>query len=417
MTIFTADYEYDLLFRTWRIQDAEGNFLTTERMRKLASQGSDSDSKIFTYQVPDSSTSLTIDFFSPSSDINFNFRISNLNPDDKTSAITAIENDFPTRLSEQLPKVINHVSDRGDDWFERFNLNENDRDGARYFIETKGKDLKQYGVDCRLVEDTDGTSLEFRLIRAEWDGSADKKQFLASETAKEMLGILDEAGLILSDRMLTSLMEIEGGHFDNRYGNGYADMHRQLGYLFHPKHMQNRVTEIFANFDPQKAQKILDILETRNVRSSSRLWLLTAVSMLGMGKKNEAAPKFGYYESGLSMKGDGACEDGEFYAVTPWEQKHQDDSFFYFYQRPTHHDTLDNFHMSINTAEIEVDGVRLPPGFFCRVSKDRKHVEPVRLSMYGMPIEDARDAFGEQFDKVIKEAGENFIQGRDLIFE
>jgi hypothetical protein len=76
---------------------------------------------------------------------------------------------------------------------------------------------------------------------------------------------------------------------------------------------------------------------------------------------------------------------------------------------------MDGFHMAMTRKEIMVNGVILPRGYFCRVSDEEvPRVEPVRLSMFGVPENEVAEVFGYQYDKAVKE-GVDFKKGREII--
>lgn len=407
----TSDYEYNLIFRSLGIDCKVAD------LRLWSENDKGAEERKYNLVSSDDETCLEIDFFSSKSNVNFSCWIDGLSEDKKKGVIVAFENTFDGRLSRQILEDIDNDIVNND--YERVvDVSAVNDEDVNYFIERHGLLMRKIGLNWDREKTEKGSFLKFKVVEEVLDGSFDKRQFLMTDVAKEMLDTLDSAGLSLSTRMLGCVMEDRRMGHEKRYGNGYADMFRQLGYLFDSKHDDDKAEEIFDNFDRDRQFKLTRILRdtSREMSKSCRMWLTMASELIDSGDKDiNRVVGYEYYKSGLGLKGNGACEDGEFYTVTDNEWTTGDENFWYFYNRGGDYKVTNDFHMAMTRKEIEVNGVILPRGYFCRVSDEEvPRVEPIRLSMFGVPEGEVAEVFGYQYDKAV-DNGVNFKKGREII--
>ena len=263
-------------------------------------------------------------------------------------------------------------------------------------------------VFMRIEQDKSNGNLSVSLV-LDLDGMRgkhDERQFIKSKTAKDVWEFLGKYGIELNGIFMNAVTEgsMGRGHFSSRYGNGYTEMTSKLSDYIGGERGKRQVRHLFDVYDPQQLKALVDS-DKSGLNEPSRL-IIDMLCDLISPKKDMDIKEFVRWESNLSKRGDGACEDGEYYLIEERKEgeTEEDDDFLYYYQHGGRDDeTRNGFYVAMTKNSILVDGVELPKGFFVRVSK-RGEVQPIRASMFCFDPDDSKDAFGVQYDKAEKES-------------
>ena len=218
-------------------------------------------------------------------------------------------------------------------------------------------------------------------------GGAEADWFAVSDTAGEILGAFDLAGLKISDEMLNYISEgaLGNGNFSDRYGNGYADLTRLLSYGIRSKNRDEIVKKLFSDFNELASEKLK--MSSQKLNGPAKL-VIEMINDLVDPERGNKKSDFAYKKSDRTMR-DGSCKDVEvYYEMALEERKYTVDNDF-FYQKTSSVPT------AITRREMVVDGVRIPKGFLCRVNY--LGVEPLRPTMFSFNKDEVIDAYGKQY--------------------
>lgn len=395
------DFELNFVFMALGIVGQDQTLVTTDKIREWS--GTD-ERQLNCY---DKEGRINLRIFLPKSGNNFRCLLLGLT-DENRRQVEEKFNEFEghlflKRLGQQLEKQDGGMVALPED---EFSLN---------YIEERLKEMGLVngwrGFKTEKVVLEDGKeAVELKIDKNEAEGSNDGRSFLKSQTAGEILGILDYFGLELTNRLVTAFSEGEiiKGYFSQRNGNGFAELSRLTGALVG----RQREELLFGeNFEREKIEELKQYALKMEDGPVKQILLL----MVGVVLRDDGSG-FEYYATNLSLYGDGACKDSEVYLVEESKvgQVKDDENFVYFYggrHGTGEYDLYAGMGMAMTRREMVVNGVLIPAGFFCRVSADRTKVEPIRISMFAFSEEQSRDAFGKQFDDFMKNGG-NFGRGR-----
>lgn len=416
------DFEINQIFKAWGIVDEENKPVDAQNLRKMV-EGKKGEERKFVLNDQNKDIELKIDFFSEVSDINFDCRIRGIN--DKSR----------NRLTDHVQglgaiKTLNTLAEKleNPDGEIEMELNEEQKLylNKRLGIKDDNKTMwPGFNIDIQKKEEK--LKIKWNLNEGLIDGSLDERQFLKSQAAKDLLKVMDMCDLTPSRYMISAITEggCGGRGYNPRYGSGFSELSRVVTSFFGEVD-EGRLFDIKEDEDDigvseevvEKVKNLKEVINTFEIDGGAKLILDQITEMVLKDKKEEGG--FEYYVSKLGLHSYGACEDSEFYLVSETNEykTQEDDNFVYFYGGGRisggDYDVFGRYMLAMARRGILVNGVELPSGFFCRVSEDRKKVEPVRASMFCFEEDEASKIFGKQYDK-FKFNGGDFNAGKDLI--
>ena len=202
--------------------------------------------------------------------------------------------------------------------------------------------------------------------------------------------MFEKLGLEPSDEMLNDFSEgsLGYGHYDDRYGNGYADLSRLVTYYL--RNGKEVVTLFSKDSKPVESGALQR--ESQAVSGPAKLIIDAIAFMAGKGPVGQDFSKASF--SGSSIK-EGACKDSEVYFSSALNlgKAFLEDNFV----RKSGYgaDT------SLSTVPIQAAGFEFPKGYLFRVGK-KGEIEPLRATMYCFNNEEAKDAFGWQYEECLQ---------------
>jgi len=233
-----------------------------------------------------------------------------------------------------------------------------------------------------------------------------RKTFLWSQTGEEIaLGLGQKH---LSPRLENSLSE--GGiamerrdKFSNRYGNGYADITRLLSTCI-GRDLATVKLQLWDDEDHRISNDNTKHWRTLSQESTSapvREFFRLLYAVCTVHNTEFESPEMTNDIPQFNMKQivsyrDGSCKDAEtYYCGASPENFNRSSSLF-----------LEKVGRGVNTAlvlsPISVGGVLLQPGHLVKLSKDAdgaiSAIQPLRPTMFMFSEEEARDAFGSQYE-------------------
>lgn len=251
---------------------------------------------------------------------------------------------------------------------------------------------QESGLEVRLLADT--TELRGRNL---------PNRFLESRTAKELLGVFEKLGLEPAGEMLNDFSEgsLGYGHYESRYGNGYADLSRLVTYILREG---LGIDRLFALPNPDFTAE--DLLGDSKKLSGPSQTILKIIAGI-MGRDSQGGSPL-IPNSGRSIR-DGSCKDSEVYFSGAMESGRSFLRDSFICKSGYGADT------KMNIVPIVAGGVEFPPGYLFRVT-EQGGLEPLRATMYCFTSQEARDAFGWQYeeclnnDPFLAQAIDNFPQ-------
>jgi hypothetical protein len=350
---------------------------------------------------------VSIDFFSERSDINFGIWVRNLGESDRQKVVNKFEGLEMIGVKREL---INSLDEPDNKWIPM----PTNREENKYLLKTLERYTSERWRGLRLEKDETENMVKWVKDEEVFEGLDDDKQFLKTKTARDILWALDVCNLAPGRHFVSAISEGGCGNdraFNSRYGNGFAELTRLIS-TYVGKDTGDWIFED-GSFEIAK----IDILrKTKNAGEMDEgagmvLDLLSQVIL----KDSDGENSFDYYRSGLGLHGSGACEDSEYYLISEKDEGKidVDNNFVYFYGHDRlskgDYDVFGEYMMAMSKKEMVVNGVKIPPGFLCRVSEDKTRVEPLRASMFCFEEKEARRIFGSQYDKFENELGETRV--------
>jgi len=418
---FKHNYILNLIFEVGGYKTENGKGLTVEDIRVDAKQSSEESPKL--HYFAENGLELSCDFFSGGKNINFDTWIRGINDEVRKKMLDRVENvpanKWISKLIEKSKEKKDQIiSDGGLAVISDESLKDIKIDNDLFFFikelnlpfEVNIEDLKNIKEDIFLeighkrelfikveknTNNPDGNSINLSLLvdTEKMSGGSEADWFAVSDTAGEILGAFDLAGLKISDEMLNYISEgaLGRGGFSERYGNGYADLNRLLSYGIRPKDRDEIAQKLFSYFDESALEKLKNSSE--KLAGPAKL-VVEMISDLLDPERDSKKSDFVYSKSDRTMR-DGSCKDVEVYYEMALEDRKYtvDDDFFY-------QKTSTSTPTAITRREIVVNGVRLPKGFLCRVNPSG--VEPLRPTMFCFNKDEAIDAYGKQYYGLLK---------------
>lgn len=420
---FVNNYILNLVFETGGYKNKDGKILTVEDIRGEARQSAEKKPDL--HYFAENGLELSCNFFGGGKEFNFDTWMVGINDEIRKKMLNRVENipgnQWISKLVEKTrEKRDQMISDGGlfvigDESLKNIKID----DDLLFFIrklnlpfEGDIKDLKNFKEDIFLeighkrelfikikknTDDIDGNSVNLSLLvdTEKMSGGSEADWFAVSDTAGEILGAFDLAGLKISDEMLNYISEgaLGDGEFSFRYGNGYADLTRLLSYCIRSKDRGEIAKKLFSDFN----ELVLEKLKSNSEKMSGPAKLV--VDMIGDlldPKRDSKKSDFVYKKSDRTMR-DGSCKDVEVYYEMALEERRNtvDDDFFY-------QKTSESNPTAITRREIVVNGVRLSKGFLCRVNPSG--VEPIRPTMFSFNKDEAIDAYGKQYYGLLRDS-------------
>lgn len=183
----------------------------------------------------------------------------------------------------------------------------------------------------RNTDNSEGNSVNLSLLvdTEKMSGGGEADWFIVSDTAGEILGAFDLAGLEISDEMLNYISEgaLGRGEFNDRYGNGYADLTRLLSYCIRLENRGEIIKKLFTDFNESGLGKLK--ISSEKMSGPAKLVVQMTGDLLDFERDSKKSD-FVYKKSDRTMR-DGSCKDVEvYYEMALEERKYTvDDNFFY----------------------------------------------------------------------------------------
>ena len=226
------------------------------------------------------------------------------------------------------------------------------------------------------------------VIDMEEPARRNEHDFVHSITAREIITTLDNAGLKLHDDVINRVTEgmVGIGGYNDRYGNGYADITRLLAILVRDERTDQRMDRIFSEWDLTKVSSLGE--GARGLGKPAKL-VLEMVSDLA---ENANASTHSLRLSKRSIVSY-ACKDAELYYYTAITGEESDRVHAWEEGAFLYKDFGGK--TAIATQTVTINGVAFPPGFLFRPVEDG--FEPLRATAFCFSVDEAKDAFGKQF--------------------
>lgn len=430
---FTNDYTLEKIFQALEIKSADNTQLSVQKLRQIAASSSD-DQPSLSFEGHNQAE-VAISFYAGKDRVNFDCWLKGLSDQDKTAVITSLQQIPPkiwaTTQMQQISEQQGQILDQSGlcalaTTFSSPNLNSDityflnnynfgplfgwtnqqvegflsgnvppglavdswiDPQSDERWVLLPNRDLK--GIKLALRKQSGSVDARLLLDTAEMRGKNVDNSFLESTTSKELISVFEKIGLKPSDEMLSDLSEgsLGYGHYDGRYGNGYADLSRLVTYLLRRGLSIDRlVGEGSRSFTVEQLQK-----ESVNLPGPAKLIVKMMVGLM-TDQKEEGGLRLSHF-SGQSLR-DGSCKDSEVYfssALKNGKGFLKDD---FVCKSGFGSDT------KMNIVPITASGVEFPAGFLFRVSNNGD-LEPLRATMYCFNSEEAKDAFGWQYQECL----------------
>ncbi len=451
MPSFTQDYLLDRLFQTILATGADGKPLSVGSLRTLATQSSDEYPQL--KLVGENGGTIDTTFFGGRNSSNFSCWLRGL-PESTKARIASTLDNIPPRvwaksivqqLAEQQGQILSHegvvalsmpdqiASSTYDLTFFLNTYGFSPRYGwtreeveiilaggtipdekgavARWVDPITGEGWSvlstqaMKGVGLAFRKHDSSTAVSVLIDTAELRGRNTSTCFLDSVTSREILSVFEELDLEPSDEMLNDFTEgsLGFGHYSSRYGNGYADLSRLVTYVAREGLGLERLVNIK---NPNITAEDL-LVKAKNLSAPAELILKLMAGIIKRTKEEKEHPRMSF--SGQSIR-DGSCKDSEVYFSGSLKLGKSFHEGAFVCKSGYGSDT------KMNTVPIDADGIEFPPGYLFRVG-EKGELEPLRATMYCFNDDEARDAFGWQYeeclnnDSSLKWAIGNFPEG------
>lgn len=420
-----VDSRLDLVFSALGINERDSNLpLTTSSLRERG----ENIMVVEEHKFASESSGVVAKIVFLNEGIKYNLELQNVGEKEKRRLLSALESHKPIKWAERISERIDLKTDeivKSEDQSWIISLDEFKEvavdEDLLYFVLGCGfgsnqakttDDLKNMinggdgevkigkdGFYLRLVtkkdqnEEQPVVEVAVEIKSRELGASEVEKDFLRSKTSEQVLAVLDEAGLTLSDGLTNDFSEglLGYGHFNERYGNGYVSLTRSLSYLVGrpPGVVQEAI--FGGKVDKDRLEAIRQNIE--KVGQPAKLVLEMMLGLCDEDKDRANHINFPYQRSGLSMN-DGSCKDSEAYYCGAFNNGQWSEDGVFIYKNI-------GARTAITKMPIFVNGVRLPAGFLCRVGPDG--IEPLRATMFCFDSADVEDAFQWQYSNIISE--------------
>lgn len=449
---YVNNYILDLFFRCGDYKTKTGEALTVDNLRKTALESDDSTPELIYAGKGDSKAKIY--FFNGRESCNFNTSIVGVSDELRKEMMVKFSDIPAIKWIETINEAVNRQRgfiatscgiyeitakelqgiEMGEDlkFFIKAldlvfqekgetlgNINDpldNNKEGTRLVVGSY-KDRATFLIEPQSGQ-TGGkmVNLSVLLDTEKMSGRTEADRFVVSKTATEIMDLLDESGIQVSNHVLNYISEgsLHKGEFNpefnNRYGNGYAEVTRLLSYCVRLEDRQEIIKKLFSSFSDSGWEKIKD--KKDRLTGPSKVFFEMINDLIDPNRKQKKSD-YAYHKSEFAMR-DGTCRDIEYYyEVAYWENESLRDKNF-FYQK-----TYSSGPSAITRREIVVDGVRLPKGFLCRVCKEG--VEPLRPTMFCFSKDEAIDAYGKQYQYIYENTSKRLgrlieINNEDFIF-
>lgn len=412
---FKYNYILNSIFEVGGYKTNNGKELTIEDIRIDARQSTEESPKL--HYFAENGSELSCDFFGGGKEFNFGIYIREINDELRKKMLNRVEN-FPA--NQWISKLIEKTREKkdqmisdgglfviGDESLKDIKID----DDLLFFIRKLGisfegtvENLEGIKEDLfleidhkrelfiKIQKNTDNyesntVNLSLLVDTEKMSGGAEADWFAVSDTAREILGAFDLAGLKISDEMLNYISEgaLGNGNFSDRYGNGYADLTRLLSYGIRSKNRDEIVKKLFSDFNELASEKLK--MSSQKLNGPAKL-VIEMINDLVDPERGNKKSDFAYKKSDRTMR-DGSCKDVEVYYEMALEERKYTVHNDFFYQKTSSVPT------AITRREMVVDGVRIPKGFLCRVNY--LGVEPLRPTMFSFNKDEVIDAYGKQY--------------------
>jgi hypothetical protein len=254
------------------------------------------------------------------------------------------------------------------------------------------------GITLYIKGDNEQLFPEIHLNKNKLTGNEMEPFFSESKTFASLVMGFTQAGLQLSNRLLSALLEeTKEDGYKSRYGNGYADLVRKITeQLGESLYLITRT--LFSGETPETAVVKVNNLPNLSTDSPAGLvFYLIKELYKANAKSNEA-----YILTTSSSIKDGSCKDAETYFLQAKPYQEQAGRHILYNSG----DLLAKKEYGSRTAlaikPITVGGITFPPGYLFQVDtpESPKTIRPLRPTMASFTSELAEDAFGWQLEEV-----------------
>lgn len=242
-------------------------------------------------------------------------------------------------------------------------------------------------------------------------GNTEDTPFIESHTGQALVDAIEQAGLGVSDRLKKILFETRGGQeYDSRYGNGYAELTREIAKIVNDP---RRLTEgtLFAEPPERVVDALQGIADEETIPESTRV----VMDMLQqIGHRSAEGDRIAHdSDIAVELRGDGmkagSCKDAEFYYLSDMKEGRTTvepfgDANIPMLRKNTGADT------AVNLAEVRYNGITLPPGCLFQVKRHEDGTRTftfVRVTGFALDQPTAHDAFGWHYSEVRDHAGKS----------
>lgn len=208
------------------------------------------------------------------------------------------------------------------------------------------------------------------------------RPFLETPTAAQLLASFEKAGLTPSQRIKDSFMEL--GEMDDRWGQGYADLTREIGKLVNDQ--ERSLKRLFEAEDEVALQQAVASLEDiEDPAAQVVVEMLRGVATRDAGSNDGVALPVS--KERIEVR-DGSCKDAEVYivgGVSPYEGPDEELLFLdSSYKEPS----------TLTLRQTVLNGVRIPAGSLLAKREDGYLL--LRVTSFAFTPEQAATVFGSQ---------------------
>jgi hypothetical protein len=224
---------------------------------------------------------------------------------------------------------------------------------------------------------------EAYMVERSYNGVVNESVRPLAETAftGEFTRILDQAGLMPSQRILDSLAEV--GSIEKRYGHGYAELTRELAKLVNDS--SRSLSSFFDGQESELLNRVSALGDTAHPAAQAVVSILRDVAQNRLGQSNTSGhPEIVLSKERVEIR-DGSCKDIEIYIDVSNRETEDGLMRWSSYKRPT----------LVTKQPVMINGVTLPTGSLLLKNDDGYLF--MRITSYAFDEPVAREVFGAQY--------------------
>ena len=239
-------------------------------------------------------------------------------------------------------------------------------------------------------------------------GNAEDDPFIMSQTGRALIDTIEQSGLDMSPRLKKTLTEqTDGREYDTRYGNGFAELTREIAKIVNMPSRLDKST-LFEGSAEEVASALGEINTDGNMPDSAR----AVFAILRQAGQRFASGEMVHASNlpvelrGDSMKA-GSCKDAEGYYLSDIKERSTTVEFIGEDHTPMLRKKT-GANTAVNLAEVRYNGITLPPGclFQTTIREDgSKAFTFVRITGFAFDQATAQDAFGWQYTEARRASG------------